>query len=190
MMRDSGSVKFRCASGSGLACSGSGTGGGRPPNFLPCASSCRRRSSNFASAAAFSTVARSRASCSNAGLALVADALLAPAFPEEEVRKTLARRTDGLKTTKDNPGAAINSFYRSFFFGSAHPYGRPADEASYDRIRRQDIVDYHQKTYVGRNLIVIVAGDFDPAAAKARVTQTFGAVPSGAAYTFAAAPAA
>jgi len=125
----------------------------------------------------------------NAGLALVAGALLAPAFPEEEVRKTLARRTDGLKTTKDNPGAAINSYYRSFFFGSAHPYGRPADEASYDRIRRQDIVDYHQKTYVGRNLIVIVAGDFDPAAAKARVTQTFGAVPPGAAYTFAAAPA-
>src|ERR1035438_7346584 len=126
----------------------------------------------------------------NAGLALVADALLAPAFQEEEVRKTLSRRADGLKSTKDSPGAAINPYYRSFFFGSAHPYGRPADEASYDRIRRQDMVDYHQKTYVGRNLIVIVAGDFDQAAAKARVTQTFGAVPPGAAYAFAAAPAA
>src|ERR1017187_9233977 len=52
------------------------------------------------------------------------------------------------------------------------------------------MVDSHQKTYVGRNLIVIVAGDFAPAAAKARVTQTFGVVPPGAAYAFAAAPAA
>src|ERR1019366_8687040 len=35
MIRESGSVKFRWAFGSGLACSGSGTCGGRPPDFLP-----------------------------------------------------------------------------------------------------------------------------------------------------------
>jgi predicted Zn-dependent peptidase len=39
--------------------------------------------------------------------------------------------------------------------------------------------------YVGRNLVVIVAGDFDPAAAKARVAETFGAAPAGTAYPWA-----
>ena len=120
------------------------------------------------------------------GLALVADAALHPTFPDEEVRKTVARRVDGLKSTKDSPGAAINPFYRTFFFGSGHPYGRVPDEASYDRIRRENIVDYHKSMYVGRNLVVIVAGDFDPAKAKARVTETFGAAPAGNAYPFVA----
>ncbi len=118
------------------------------------------------------------------GLALVADAILRPTFPEDEVRKELARRLDGLKTLKDSPGA-IGSHYRNFFFGSAHPYGRVADEASFDHIRREDILDYHKRMYVGRNLIVIVAGNFDPAIAKARVAATFGAAPAGSAYAWA-----
>jgi predicted Zn-dependent peptidase len=119
------------------------------------------------------------------GLSLVADALLHPVFPPEEVRKTILRRADGLKVVKDNPAGAIGSYYRSFFFGAAHPYGRVPDEASIDRIRREDIVDYHKRTYVGRNLIVIVAGDFDPATAKARVSEIFGAAPAGSAYQWA-----
>ena len=116
------------------------------------------------------------------GMALVADATLRATFPEDEVRKALARRVDGVKAAKDNPGGAINGFYRSFFFGSGHPYGLVPDEASYDRIRRDDIAEYHKRIYVGRNLIVIVAGDFDPAAAKVRVAETFGAAPAGSAY--------
>ena len=52
------------------------------------------------------------------GLALVSDAVLHPTFPEAEVRKALARAADGLKTVKDNPGAAIGNFYESFFFGA------------------------------------------------------------------------
>jgi predicted Zn-dependent peptidase len=116
------------------------------------------------------------------GLALVADAVLHPAFPEAEVKKALARAADGLKTVKDNPGASIGQYYETYFFGAAHPYGRVADEASVDRIRRQDIVGYHDRLYVGKNLIVVVAGDFDPAAAKRRVAETFGAAPAGDAY--------
>lgn len=118
------------------------------------------------------------------GVALVADAVLRPQFPQDEVRKALARRADGLKSTKDNPGA-INLYYRAFFFSGAHPYGRIPDEASYDRIRRDDIAAYHQRVYVGRNLVVVAVGDFDAAAAKARLTAVFGAAPAGTSYTWA-----
>jgi zinc protease len=128
------------------------------------------------------------------GLALVADAVLRPTFPEEEVRKALARRGDQLRAAKDNPGMAIPSYYRSFFFGAAHPYGRVPDEASFGRMRRQDIVDYHHRMYAGRNLIVVVAGAFDPAQARSVVASAFGAAPAGTAYQWAedrpAAPAA
>jgi zinc protease len=116
------------------------------------------------------------------GLAMVADAVLHPTFPEAEVRKALARTADGLKTMKDNPGAAIGSFTDVAFFGAAHPYGRIADEASVDRIRRDDILAYHKRMFTGRNLIVIVAGDFDAAQAKRRVAEIFGAAPAGVAF--------
>ncbi len=119
------------------------------------------------------------------GLGMVADAVLRPSFTEEEVRKSLSRSQDGLKAIKDSPGAAISQYYRTFFFGAGHAYGRVPDEASYDRIRRADIVDYQKRMYVGRNLVVIVAGDFDPAAAKTKVAETFGAVPAGTAYSWA-----
>jgi zinc protease len=119
------------------------------------------------------------------GMALVADAVLRPQFPQEEVRKALARRVDGIKSAKDNPAAAINGYFRSYFFGAAHPYGRVPDEASYDRIRRDDIAAYHQRMFVGRNLVVIAVGDFDPAAAKAVLTADFGPAPAGAAYAWA-----
>jgi zinc protease len=118
------------------------------------------------------------------GIALVADAVLRPAFPEDEVRKALTRGQDGLKSMKDSPGAAITQYYKTFFFGAAHPYGRVPDEASFDRIRRADVVDYQKRMYAGRNLVVIVAGDFDPVSAKAKVAETFGAAPAGAAYTW------
>ena len=117
------------------------------------------------------------------GLALVAEAALHPTFPDDEVRKIVARRVDSLKSTKDSASAAIRPFYQTFFFG-AHPYGRVADEASYDRIRRAEIVDYQKRIFVGQNLIVIVAGDFNPAAAKTSVTKTFGAVPAGEPFKF------
>jgi predicted Zn-dependent peptidase len=115
------------------------------------------------------------------GLAIVADTVLRPSFPAAEVTKTLARQADALKSLRDNP-FAINSYFRSFFFGGGHPYGRVPDEASLDRIRRDDILAQHKRMYVGRNLVVIVAGDVDAAAAKARVAEAFGAAPAGTAY--------
>src|SRR5262249_43557533 len=75
--------------------------------------------------------------------------------------------------------------YRSFFFGREHPYGRIPDEASLDRIRRDDIIDYHRRMYAGRNLIVIVSGDFDSTVAKSRIASTFGAIAGGSAYQWA-----
>lgn len=119
------------------------------------------------------------------GLALVADAVLRPTFPADEVRKQLARRMDALKFAKDNPGVAIQPYYRSFFFGRDHAYGRVPDESSLDRIRRDEILDYHRRMYAGRNLIVIVSGDFDTAAAKSRIAAMFGAAPAGSAYQWA-----
>jgi zinc protease len=123
------------------------------------------------------------------GLDLLSDAVLHPAFTESEVHKELARRIDGAKAVKDNAQASINSYFRASFFGRAHPYGNPPDEMSYSRMSRKDITDFQQKFYCGRNMLIVVTGDFDPSSAKTKLAQVFGAAPAGTSYAWGAAPA-
>ena len=122
----------------------------------------------------------------DAGLDLLADAVLHPAFEESEARKELSRTIDGIRASKDNPQAAIQLYFRAAFYGPQHPYGSPPDEASIGRIGRKEIAEYHQKTYVGRNLIVIASGDFQSAAAKAKLTKLLGAAAPGNAFAYSA----
>ena len=113
------------------------------------------------------------------GLDLVADAILRPSFPQAEVQKLLAQRIDAAKALKDNPQGAITGYFASFFFGPNHPYGHPQDELTLAHIQRQDIVDFHTKQYRGRNMIVIVTGDFDSSAAASKIREAFGGVAAG-----------
>ena len=123
------------------------------------------------------------------GLDLLSDAVLHPAFTESEVRKELARRVDAAKAMKDSPPAAIASYFRPAFYGRKHPYGNPPDEQTYSRIGRNDIVEYHRKMYCGKNMVIVVVGDFGPApGAVEQLRRTFGAAPAGTAYAWAAEP--
>jgi zinc protease len=120
------------------------------------------------------------------GLDLTADAILHPSFPDAEVKKAMAQRIDATRSQKDNPQAAIYLYFRAFFYGPSHPYGRPADEVTLRRIDRDKIAAYAKKLYRGKNMIVIVGGDFDLAVAQAAVTKTFSEAPAGTAYQWAA----
>jgi predicted Zn-dependent peptidase len=118
----------------------------------------------------------------NAGLGLMADAVLRPTFPEAEVKKLLAQRIDASKAIKDNPGRAASEYFRVFFFGPQHPYGTPADELTYGRMNRETIAGYHKRMYVGRNMIFVIAGDIDAQAVVSAVTKAFGGLDGGQAY--------
>jgi predicted Zn-dependent peptidase len=118
------------------------------------------------------------------GLDLLSDAVLNPTFPEDKVRTEIARRVDSARAAKDNAQGALRSYFQASFFGKEHPYGNPPDEASLGRITRKDIVDYYHTVYCGKNVIIVVTGDFDPAAAKAKLTKTFGSLPAGNEYAW------
>lgn len=123
------------------------------------------------------------------GLDLISDAILHPTFPETEAKKELALRIDTARAIKDNPQAAINFYFQAAYFGKEHPYGHPADEVTLARITRAEIADYHEKIYCGRNIIVIITGDFDAASARAKVARVFDTAPAGTSFAFADAPA-
>ena len=116
------------------------------------------------------------------GLDLMADAVLNPTFPEAEVRKVVSQRVDQAKALRDNPQASIGVFFAAYFYGPDHPFGHPPDETTLARITRQDIVDYHRRLWGGKNMTVIVSGDFDPKMAQAGIQRAFGNILAGQAF--------
>src|SRR5258708_25075197 len=58
------------------------------------------------------------------GLDLLSDALMNPAFPEDEFNKLLKQRVDGLKSAKDQGEGVIGLYYNALFFRH-HPFARP-----------------------------------------------------------------
>jgi predicted Zn-dependent peptidase len=117
-----------------------------------------------------------------AGLALIADAVLHPTFPESEVTKLLAEQIDKVKATKDNPGESIEPYAHAFFFGAGHPYGRLINEISLAKMNRESIAQYHKRMYSGRNLVIAIVGDIDAQQARADVETVFDSAPAGESY--------
>jgi predicted Zn-dependent peptidase len=119
-------------------------------------------------------------------LALFADFLARPVFPEDEFKKALAQRIDASKAAKDNPGAALASYFPSFFYGPGHPYARPSggDELTLANITRPALVDWHRRMFVGRNLILIAAGAIDEKTLAPELEKLVGSLPAGEAYAW------
>jgi zinc protease len=111
----------------------------------------------------------------DAALALLADVLLHPSFPEAEVKKHIAQRQDAIRASKDEPRQVIQLYFMKFLYGD-HPYARPpeGDESSLATIRREDIAGFYRSHYTPGNTVVALAGDFDSDAMQAKIRQAFG----------------
>jgi zinc protease len=117
-------------------------------------------------------------------LDILADLILRPSFPEDETKKALAQALDAAKANKDNPQAAAARYHRAFFHGARHPYGRAplGDELSLAKLTRADVMAFHRRLFQGRNAIIVAAGLL-PEGFRAKLEKTFGAMPTGAAFT-------
>ena len=117
-------------------------------------------------------------------LDILADILLHPTFPNEEVRKALAQAMDATRSLKDNPNAAIGAYFNGFFFPPGHPYRyRPeGDETTLSKLDRDSMIAFHGRHFTGKNLIVIVGGSFQTTAMQAKLAKMFSSVAAGEAY--------
>jgi predicted Zn-dependent peptidase len=112
------------------------------------------------------------------GVDLVADALLDPTFPQEEVDKLIQQRRDGIKAAKDQALAVLSLYFNAYLYGS-HPYARPSngDERSLPSLTRDAIVKFYQAYYTPGNTILAVVGDFDSSEMEKMLSQKFGSWP-------------
>ena len=110
------------------------------------------------------------------GLDLLADALLRPAFPQDEFDRKRDEIAASIRQSEEDPGTVAARALRRLVF-PGHPYGRPVDgtEATLRGISRDDVVAFHRAAYRPERTVVAVAGDVTVAAVRAELEARLGA---------------
>ena len=107
-------------------------------------------------------------------LRLYAGMLVAPRFDPARLDLEKAGALEAIRRRWDDPGDVAELNFRMLAYGSASPWARLSSVESIGRIRREDLVDFHQRYLHPNNVVMGVAGDFDPAAMKALLKEVFG----------------
>lgn len=112
----------------------------------------------------------------NEALAIAADVLLRPDFPEAELERLRAERLTALVRRHDEPGSIAAVLADATLFGPEHPYGRSAggDEASLRAMTTADLRTFHERYYVPRTATAIIVGDIDGGQARRLLERAFG----------------
>jgi len=123
-------------------------------------------------------------------LAVVADVILRPTFPQEELDRLTRETTAEIESMRDDDRALAARFFRDQVFVD-HPYGRPAIGriGSIKALSRRDVVDFYRRHFVAGNLIFAAAGDIGREAFAGALEQYFGSLRAGGPTAAQVAPA-
>lgn len=109
------------------------------------------------------------------------DVLLNPVFPQPRIDLALTQQRSTIARRNDDQGGVASREFQRLIYGQDSPYARRVENASLANINRDDIVAFHQQSFVGRNMMIGVTGDFRIADMRALLGQAFSAIPAGAA---------
>ena len=107
-------------------------------------------------------------------LALAADVLLKPSFPEEELARYKARQKASAVQNRSQPSFLLAERYATVMYGN-HPSGRVAPTpAEIDKVTREALVEFHRTHYVPDQAICAIVGDTTLAEARKKIEAVFG----------------
>ena len=116
-------------------------------------------------------------------LDLVADMVLHPTFPPDEVERRRASRLAAFADDRGNPNVVVSRVGVASLFGPRHPFGydNAGTEESNKAMSRDDMMNFWKANYVPNNAALVVAGNIPLDEMKAMAQQKFGAWKSGTA---------
>lgn len=106
--------------------------------------------------------------------ALMADVVLHPAFPADELEKNKKRTISGLQTQKDNANSIIKNVEDKLMYGANHPYGEFETEATVAKVTLDDIKGYYNTYWKPNVAYLVFVGDITVAKAQQLTNQYFG----------------
>ena len=110
----------------------------------------------------------------DAALALLADILLNPTFPQDELDKWKTRQRASLEQAKTQPGSLANDLLMKLLYpDDARRYTHPTAE-SLGKIARESILEHYKTYYVPSGEWAGISGDIAPGDAVARLDKALG----------------
>ncbi len=105
-------------------------------------------------------------------IALLADVVQFPLFPEEELEKERQKMLADLENEKSSPAYLANRKFNQVLF-TPHPYARYKTATSLQRIGRETLLNLHQQFLVPNNSYLVIAGDLSTQKAIALAEKYF-----------------
>ncbi|NNG25122.1 M16 family metallopeptidase [Telluria aromaticivorans] len=109
-------------------------------------------------------------------LNLMADAALAPAFPQDQFTLSKGRRIAQIGQEKANPNSLALRLVPGVLYGQEHAYGKPASgfEGSVQGITRDDLAAWHAAWFKPGSATIVVTGDTTMARLLPALEASFG----------------
>jgi zinc protease len=110
------------------------------------------------------------------GLELMADAVLNPTFPPQELRRKVQQLLASFDSDEDEPMVIARRAFDQRLYGQ-HPYAFPpkGTPQGLKAIQRQQVVEFHRHLYRPNNAILSVVGDISREEARELILRYFGA---------------
>ena len=108
-------------------------------------------------------------------LALLADVVRNPCFPEAEVRRLRDEQIAAILQRRKEPRALANDMAAEFIFGKDAPYGRPllGTEGYVRDLTRDDVAAFHREFFVPAFASLMLVGDIDDPDARVLAERHF-----------------
>jgi zinc protease len=108
------------------------------------------------------------------------EVLHAPALPDDVVEREKASQLAALEEASQDPlHASFQAMRQAIFSGSGYGLNALGTRGSIGKIDRETLAAHHLRHFGAANLAIAVAGDFDPAAALAVLTEATAPLPAG-----------
>ncbi|MCU0433382.1 MAG: insulinase family protein [Bacteroidia bacterium] len=111
-------------------------------------------------------------------LPLVRAMLFEPVFPAAEFEVYLSNRRQKFVVDSAKVGNMARRGFAEFLFGATHPYGAKAELEDFDRLGREQLVNFHRSFYTPAACTIIAAGKVTDEVI-GQLEKTFGALPLG-----------
>lgn len=113
-------------------------------------------------------------------LAVLAQLIAAPTYPAESLERERARALLELKQAMESPDEVANKAFFAQLYKN-HPYALPPEgsESGLKAVTREDLVRFHDRYYVGRNVVFALIGDISRHQAQQIAERVVGHLPAG-----------
>jgi zinc protease len=108
-------------------------------------------------------------------LDLLAEALIRPVFPTEQVERLRTNLLTGLAMRAQDTADMASLLFDQIIYPE-HPYRRPDDgyPETIQAIQQRDLVEFHSQQYGPRGMILAIVGGLDPAETVEKVKRALG----------------